>query len=152
MIVRIFGYASLGIISSTILTVAGFLCYWLADRHIPVEVSRTEVLTPVVKPGGKLIIRQTVKYLRDCRGHVDRVLYDAHTHRKFLSDVDYERPPRGLGEHVITFVEDVPSYFEAGDASYRAVPVYSCNLVHQYLWPLTRDDTVIRFKVEGSPF
>lgn len=152
MNLRVIGYFSLIVVCASILIPSAFLCYWLADRGIPVEVSRTEVLTPVVKPGGKLIIRQTVKYLRDCRGHVDRVLYDAHTHRKFLSDVDCERPPRGLGEHVITFVEDVPSYFEAGDASYRAVPVYACNLVHQYLWPLTRDETVIRFKIEGTPF
>ncbi|WP_319802281.1 hypothetical protein, partial [Methylobacterium sp. W2] len=152
MIWRYFGYACLGIISGAILTIAAAFAYYAQDRHIPVEVSRTEVLTPVVKPGGKLIIRQTVRYLRDRRGHVDRVLYDAHTHRKWLSDVDYERPPRGLGEHVITFVEDVPSYFEAGDASYRAVPVYACNLVHQYLWPLTRDETVVRFTVEGTPF
>lgn len=152
MSLRIFGYACLGLICSVILSVAGFVCYWLADRYIPVDVMRTEVVTPVVKPGGKLIIRQTLRYTRDCHGHVDRVLYDAHTHRKWLTDIDYERPPRGLGEHVVTFVEDVPSYFEAGEASYRAVPVYSCNLVHQYLWPLTRDETVIRFRVDGLPF
>ncbi|WP_246747985.1 hypothetical protein [Methylobacterium sp. SD274] len=149
---RIFGYVCLGLICTAIIIPAGLLCYWLSDRHIPVDVTNTEVLTPVARPGGKLIIRQTIRYTRDCRGHVDRVLYDAHTHRKWLADVDYERPPRGLGEHVITFVEDVPSYFKAGDASYRAVPVYACNLVHHYLWPLTRDETVIRFNVEGSPF
>lgn len=152
MIIRVLGYTSLAIISAFILSLSGLLCYWLADRHIPVDVLRTEIVTPVVKPGGKLVVRQTIRYTRDCRGHVDRVLYDAHTHRKWLADVDYERPPRGLGEHVVTFVEDIPSYFEPGPASYRAVPVYSCNLVHQYLWPLTRDETVIRFTVEGEPF
>ena len=152
MSLRIFGYACLGIICAAILGTAGLLCYWLADRHVPVDVLRTEVLTPIVKPGGKLMIRQTLRYSRECRGHVDRVLYDSQTHRKFLVDVDYERPPRGLGEFVVTFVEDVPSYFEAGPATYRAIPVYSCNLVHQYLWPLTRDETVIRFQIEGVPF
>lgn len=152
MSLRIFGYACLGVICSTILGSALIACYWLADRRIPVDVLRTEILTPTVKPGGKLIVRQTIRYARECRGHVDRVLYDSRTHRKWLADIDYERPPRGLGEHVVTFVEDIPSYFEAGDASYRAVPVYSCNLVQQYLWPLTRDETVIRFKVEGQPF
>ena len=152
MILRALGYTSLAIISAFILGVSGLLCYWLSDRHIPVDVIKTEVITPVVKPGGKLIVRQTVRYTRECRGHVDRLLYDQHTHRKFLTDVDYERPPRGLGEFVITFVEDVPSYFGAGDAWYRAIPVYSCNPVHAYLWPLTRGETVIRFRIEGTPF
>lgn len=152
MSLRIFGYACLGVICSAILGLALTFAYFAADRRIPVDVIKTEVLTPVVKPGSKLIIRQTLRYTRECRGHVDRVLYDGQTHRKFLADVDYERPPRGLGEFVVTFVEDVPSYFEAGNASYRAIPVYSCNIVHQYLWPLTRDETVIRFRVEGSPF
>ena len=41
---------------------------------------------------------------------------------------------------------------EPGPTSYRAVLVYACNLVHQYLWPLSRDETVIRFRVEGTPF
>ena len=39
-----------------------------------------------------------------------------------------------------------------GPASYRAVPVYPCNLAQHYLWPLSRDETVIRFRVEGTPF
>ena len=152
MSLRVIGYACLGVICAAILIPSALICWWLADRHIPVDVLKTEVVTPVVKPGGKLIIRQTIRYTRDCRGHVDRVMYDSATHRKWLADVDYERPPRGLGEHVVTFVEDVPSYFEPGPASYRAVPVYACNLVHQYLWPLSRDETVIRFRVEGTPF
>lgn len=152
MNLRFFGFFALGVICAAILIPSAMICWWAADRHIPVDVLSTEIVTPVVKPGGKLIIRQTIRYTRDCRGHVDRVMYDSATHRKWLADVDYERPPRGLGEHVVTFVEDVPSYFEPGPASYRAVPVYSCNLVHQYLWPLTRDETVIRFKVEGTPF
>ncbi|WP_019906106.1 hypothetical protein [Methylobacterium sp. 77] len=114
---RIFGYAWLGGICLAIIIPAAFLCCRLADRHISVDVTSTEVLTPVVKPGGKLIIRQTIRYTRDCRGHVDRVLYDAHTHRKWLADVDYERPPRGLGEHVVTFVEDVPETVSKASAA-----------------------------------
>jgi len=152
MNLRILGLVTLTMVCGAILVPSALICWWLGDRHIPVDVLRTEVVTRVVKPGGKLVIRQTIRYTRDCRGHVDRVLYDAHTHRKWLADIDYERPPRGLGEHVVTFVEDVPSYFEPGEATYRAVPVYACNLVHQYIWPLTRDETVIRFRVEGQPF
>lgn len=152
MSLRFFGYFCLTVICTAILGTASLLAYYAADRQVPVDVLETEVLTPVVKPGGKLIVRQVVRYGRECRGHVDRALYDSATHRKWLADVDYERPPRGLGDHTITFVEDVPSYFEAGPASYRATPVYSCNLVHQYFWPLTRGDTVIRFTIEGKPF
>ena len=91
-------------------------------------------------------------YLRELIHRHLSVHMSCGDHRKFLSDVDYERPPRGLGEFIITSVEDVPSYFEPGDAWYRAIPVYSCNPVHQHLWPLTRGETVIQFTVEVTPF
>jgi hypothetical protein len=152
MSLRIFGYACLMVICAAILGAASLLAYYAADRQVPVDVLESEVLTPIVRPGGKLIIRQKLRYTRECRGHIDRALYDSQTHRKWLSDVDYERPPRGLGEFTVTFVEDVPSYFDPGEASYRATPVYACNLLHQYVWPLVRNDTVLRFKVEGQPF
>lgn len=152
MSLRVFGYLCLSVITGAILLVASLIAYWSADRRLPAEVVSTEVLTPVVKPGGKLMIRQKIRYTRECAAHVDRVLYDDKNHRKFLADVDYARPPRGIGTFEVVFVEDVPSYFEPGPATYRAIPVYSCNLVHQYLWSLTRNETVIPFRVEGTPF
>ena len=93
---RLFGYACLGIISAAILATAGTLAWFIADRGLPVEVSETTVLTPVVKPGGKLVIRQRLIYIRNCSAYVDRALFDAHTHRAILPPVRYERPPQGL--------------------------------------------------------
>ena len=57
MAVRLFGYACLGIISGAILATAGVLAWFIADRGLPVEVPETTVLTPMVKPGGRLCIR-----------------------------------------------------------------------------------------------
>ncbi|CAO4136732.1 hypothetical protein [Methylorubrum extorquens] len=99
---RLFGYVCLGIISAAILASAGVLAWFIADRGLPVEVPETTVLTPTVRLGGRLCIRQKVNYLRDCRGNVDRALFDAHTHRVILPPVKYERPPQGLGSRVIT--------------------------------------------------
>lgn len=144
---RIFGYVCLTIISGAILSAAGVLAWFIADRKVPVELVRSEVLTPSVSPGGKLVIRQTLRYLRDCKAHIDRALYDDHTHRVFLPDIDYERPPQGLGEFTVTFEIDVPDWFEAGDGEYRAAPLYACNPVQRHYWPITRDETVIRFKI-----
>lgn len=68
MAVRIFGYVCLGIISAVILAAAGIFAWLIADRGLPPEVPETTVLTPTVKPCGRICIRQKVNYLRDCRG------------------------------------------------------------------------------------
>lgn len=60
------------------------MVWFIADHGLPVEVPGTTALTPTVEPGGRLCIRQKVNYLRDCRGNVDRALFDARTHRVIL--------------------------------------------------------------------
>lgn len=148
MTLRLFGYACLAVITGAIVATALVLAFFISDRKLPVEV-QTEVLTPVVRPGGRLILRQRINYLRDCAAHVDRAVYDDHTHRAILSDIDYERPLRGLGAFTVTFAVDIPADFDPGDAQYRANPVYFCNFVHRYYWPITRDDTVVKFRIEA---
>ncbi|CAO4166175.1 hypothetical protein [Methylorubrum aminovorans] len=145
--VRFFGYACLGIISAAILSTAGILAWFIADRGLPVEVPETTVLTPTVKPGGRLCIRQRVNYLRDCRGNVDRAMFDAHTHRVILPSVKYERPPQGLGQRVITTCFTVPDEFEPGPGEYHAAPEYACNPLQRYYWPITRAQNVVRFEI-----
>ncbi|AWN43186.1 hypothetical protein [Methylobacterium durans] len=149
MSLRIFGYFCLAVISSAILLAAGTLAWFAADRKLPVEIVSTDVLTPVVKPGGKLIVQTRIRYLRECNTHVDRAIYDSHTHRRFLPDIDYERPPQGLGEFTYTSEIDVPDFFGSGPAEFRAVPIYACNPLQRYYWPITRDDIVVPFEVES---
>jgi len=151
MAVRLFGYACLGIISGAILATAGVLAWFIADRGLPVEVKETTVLTPVVRPGGKLVIRQRLDYLRNCSAYVDRALFDAHTHRVILPAVRYERPPQGLGERTITFTVTVPEEFGPGVGEYHAAPEYHCNPVQRHYWPITRAQNVVRFRIERKP-
>ncbi|WHQ70045.1 hypothetical protein [Methylorubrum extorquens] len=148
---RLFGYACLGIISAAILATAGALAWFIADRGLPVEVSETTVLTPVVKPGGKLVIRQRLVYMRNCSAYVDRALFDAHTHRAILPPVRYERPPQGLGQRTITFSVTVPEEFEPGEGQYHAAPEYACNPLQRHYWPITRAQNVVRFQIERKP-
>ncbi|AYO83642.1 hypothetical protein [Methylobacterium brachiatum] len=150
MSLRILGFGCLGVICSAILTTAGVLAWFAADRALPTEVLSSEVLTPRVRPGDKLVIRQRVRYMRNCAAHVDRALYDAHTHREFLRDVDYDQPPLGLGTKTITFEEDVPANFKGGVGEYRALPSYSCNPLQKYYWPITRPETLLRFEIVGD--
>jgi hypothetical protein len=150
MSLRILGFGCLGLICSAILSVAGVLAWFAADRAIPVEVLSSQVLTPRVRPGDKLVIRQRVRYVRNCAAHVDRALYDGHTHREFLRDVDYDQPPLGLGTKTITFEEDVPTNFKGGVGEYRALPSYSCNPLQKYYWPITRPETLLRFEIVGD--
>lgn len=142
-----FGYGSLAIISGAIISTAGTIAWWAGDRRLPVAVISTEVLTPSVKPGGRLSIRQKIDYVRDCAAHVDRSVYDDHTHREFLPDIDYERPPTGLGVRTYTFEIDIPEFFQPGVGTYRAAPVYSCNPLQKFYWPITRPETVIPFTI-----
>lgn len=151
MNLRLFGYACLAVIASAILFCAIVLAWMVSDRKIPVVVHETRVLTPRLRPGEFLLIRQQVEYLRNCRAHVDRVVYDDHTHRDFPPDIDYERPPQGIGRHTITFRIRIPEDFVQGRGYYRATPVYACNFVQRYYWPITREDTVVSFEIIGEP-
>lgn len=147
MMLRILGYICLSLVSASILSTAGCMAWFAADRAVPVEVLSSEVLTPRVRPGDKLVIRQRVRYSRNCSAHVDRALYDSHTHREFLRDIDYEYPPLGLGTRTITFEEEVPANFGPGPGEYRALPAYHCNPLQKYYWPITRPETVLRFDI-----
>lgn len=149
--IRYIGYVCLALISSAILSVTGLLAWFIADREVPVQVLATEVLTPVVRPGGRLAIKQTLQVTRACRGHYDRVLYDSTNHRQFLPDVDYESPPRGLGTFEVVTEETVPDFFMPGEAQYRALPLFSCNPLQAWYWPIMRGETVIRFRIEAGP-
>lgn len=147
MSLRFIGYLSLSTISGFILFTAAMLAWWVSDRALPVLVLRTEVMTPLVRPRSFLYVRQDVRYVRDCRAHVDRVVYDSHTNRDFPPDIDYERPPQGVGTHTITFKVWIPDDFRPGPAYYRAAPQYACNPLQRYYWPITRPDTVIEFEI-----
>ncbi|WP_345819949.1 hypothetical protein ABC766_27345 [Methylobacterium fujisawaense] len=147
MMVRVLGLTCLSLVSASILSAAGMLAWFAADRAIPVEVLSSEVLTPRVRPGDKLVVRQRVRYLRNCSAHVDRLLLDSHTHREFLRDIDYEYPPLGLGIRTITFEEEVPANFGPGLGEYRAAPSYACNPLQKYYWPISRPETVLGFQI-----
>ena len=160
MTLRLFGYFTLTLICGAILSTAGTLACFAADRAVPVELLSSEVLTPRVRPGDKIIIRQRLRYLRDCAVHADRALYDraaggeafvrTATHREWLRDIDYDHPPLGLGIRTITFEEEVPSNFVPGPAEYRALPSYFCHPLQRYYWPITRPETILKFEVVGD--
>lgn len=145
--VRFFAYTCLGIISGFFILVTLTLAWFIADRKMPVELIGQEVLTPEVRPGGKLVIRQHVRYVRNCHALVDRALFDSFTHRSILPAVVYERPPQGLGDRTITFIINVPEEFEPGPGEYRTTPAYSCNPLQRYYWPITRESNVVPFTI-----
>lgn len=147
MTLRLFGHVCLTIICAAIVATAGTLAWFAADRTMPVHVLSSEVLTPRVRPGEKLVIRQRVQYVRDCSAHIDRALYDGETHREFLRDVDYDHPPLGIGTRIITFEEDVPGNFMPGSGEYRALPSYACNPLQKFYWPITRAETILTFTI-----
>lgn len=148
MALRTMWYSILLVVCVVIIGATGLVAFWVTDRALPVEVLDTEVVTPEVEPGGKLVIRQTVKYLRDCGAHADRTLWDDHTNRQWLMDIDYEKPPDGLGERPITFKVDVPFHFRPGKGRYQSAPIFWCNPIQKYFWPIDREPTVVWFRIK----
>ncbi|ACK84646.1 hypothetical protein [Methylorubrum extorquens] len=144
----LFGYACLTIITGAILATAGVLAWFIADRGLPVDVKETTVLTPVVRPGSKLVIRQRLGCLRNCSAYIDRALFDAQMHRVILPAVRYERPPQGLGPRTITFTVTVREEFGPGAGEYRAALEYHFNPLQRHYWSITRAQNVVRFQIE----
>lgn len=122
---------------------------WITDRITPVTVQKTTLATPVVKPGGYIVIDQNIDYERDCAGHIDRWLYDSgqFKNRRQLEDIDYSTPPDGLGNKTLKTRERVPEDFVDGPAYYVASPRYFCNWVHRMFWPIARPSTIVEFQV-----
>ncbi|KQT08539.1 hypothetical protein ASG40_11720 [Methylobacterium sp. Leaf399] len=148
MIWRCIAYLSLALISGAILTVATLTSYYLADRRSPIRVDSVEVLTPTVEIGGRLQIRTVLTYMRSCKIHSDRQMFDSANHRKLVEDVDFETAPAPLGEpQTIIQTFEVPAYFVPGKAIFQTFPWYACNAVHRYIWPIEPGGLTVEFEI-----
>lgn len=143
MIWRIITVATFG-------TIGALLGFWSTDREPPTRFIRTEVLTPVIQPGGELRIRYEVQRLRSCKTHVDRVLFDADRVRRDLDDIDYAAAPGPLGESTFILSINIPRNFAQGVGTYKTIFSYSCNPI-QANYPIIVPAETIQFTVKGEP-
>jgi hypothetical protein len=128
----------------------GALGLWTIDRDPPVVINQAEVLTPEVPPGGTLRIKYHLNRRRDCESHIDRILYDSAKVRGLLPDIDFAKTPGQLGNDEYTAEIRIPETFSEGQAVYRLISVYRCNVIHK-AWPITIGPTDIPFAVKGMP-
>lgn len=146
MIMRAIALTMVGCGFLVAFVVAGILGAFVADRSPPITVILSEIITPVVAPGGDLRLRFTLARARSCATHVDRVMRDSAGNREILDDVDLRASPGALGTDTFITSIKVPLTFVPGPALYVATTQYRCNLVHE-LWPITVPPREIGFTV-----
>jgi hypothetical protein len=130
--------------------IAALLGAWSTDRSSPIDVLKTEVLTPIVGPGGELCISQEFVRRESCRTRLQRVLVDSTRERYVMPDLELWAATGPLGRDVYKTCTPIPLKFAAGPASYRAVTEYVCNPLHN-LWPVVRAADEVTFESKGEP-
>ncbi len=141
------GIASIiGVIFTFLCVVAGIAGTWLADRDLPIDVRRVELITPEVNPGDVLQVKFTVFRYRSCGFHADRLLIDSDGNREVLDDIDFRVNPNRLGDDTFITTIRVPSTFKPGPARYVSVSQHRCNLIHNF-WPIPGGISNIAFAV-----
>lgn len=128
-------------------TLAGLCAYWaIVDRH-PIRDIESEIVTPIVQPGGVFSIRYHVRWSSECKVTGYRFLIDSAGQQYTIApDSRYVHPA------------DEPDFFinipisesaRPGPAFYRATILYECNPL-QRLFPLTNVIDPVRFLITAS--
>lgn len=125
--------------------IGGWLGFMASDRQVPVKYYTSDVLnTP--KQGEPLRVKYTVWRDRSCATTVYRSIFDHGQRRFVVADLDFSPGVLPLGYD--TFIVPVPISPEAtaGEAVYRVVRIYRCNLLH-FIWPIEDGPHDMRFTV-----
>lgn len=128
-------------------TLAGLCAYWAIVDREPIVTLESEIVTPIVAPGGVFSVRYHVRWQSECKVTGYRFIIDAAGQQYTIApDARYVRP------------EDEPDFFinipisesaRPGPAFYRATILYECNPL-QRLFPLTRVITPVRFLISAQ--
>jgi len=120
---------------------------WLADRSDPARIVNREILTPIVPPGGELVLSVDVDRVRYCKVSVQRFLIDGERTRHVLSTL-YREISGKLGKEHYNIVVGVPASAAPGDAIYQTIATYNCNPLNTY-WPIVIPAPEVHFKIEA---
>jgi hypothetical protein len=116
--------------------ISGLLGLWTADRHMPVVILESTLLTPEVPAGEAARVRYTVIRTNQCRATVERYLVASDGLR---FDLGYAIFPNGTGptgrpdQYVREYI--IPAAAPPGPARLVALACYQCNPIHA-IWPV----------------
>jgi hypothetical protein len=140
-----------GIGIAGLLVVFGTLGTWLGDRTPPTTVQEIVVMTPQVRLGGDLKIKYKVYRARSCHTLVERIIFDSRRQRYVLEDLTFASSPGPLGPDEYVSIIPIPPRAFNGEARYRAITTYKCNILH-HLWPVVGGATAdVTFDIVGEP-
>lgn len=131
-------------------TLSGVLGYWAADRELPVRVTDTVLLTPVVAPGQELRIRVYGFRHKSCRSVFQRLYRDGEGARFIHDDVDIRLSTSNLGQDNWVVPLPISVTAKPGRGIFRMLTQYYCNPLH-YIFPLIDMQPPMEFKIEGEP-
>lgn len=143
MIWRLAAYIGFGL-------TAGIVGMWMSERTPPVDVLNSQVLTPIVRPGGDLRVQYEAYRRANCRSRFQRTYRDYDNARYALDDIDIWLSPAPIGRDQYVSVIPISPRAAQGQAGFRAITVYICNPLH-HIWPIVQIASELSFVIGGEP-
>jgi len=130
--------------------IGGWLGYLVSDREPPVVITKTEVLTPSVNPGGQLRVRYHLRRFRECGSETTRLIRDASETHFGLDPSSTPYSQGVVGEEAYNLPLLIPRSAAQGPAEYRVRTIWICNPLH-HIWPIKGEMRIVRFEIRGPP-
>lgn len=128
---------------------AGTLGFWVTDRKAPTTIDGTQVLTPIVSPGGILEVKRRVWRSEICYTTISRILTDSEGRRFNLGLIAFPNGNGRLGYDEYIVNVSVPLTMSEGEAKFLDLACYQCNPIHM-IWPVCAAPREEMFKVAGK--
>lgn len=123
-------------VAVAVTVVAVSLCgYWSIIDRQPIGASSSEVLTPVVSPGGEFTIKYHTRWNSTCRVTGYRFVIDSAGQQYMVAPDTRFVSPADTPEFTISV--PIPKAAQPGQAVYRATLFYECNPLQKW-FPLER--------------
>ncbi|MGE4245495.1 MAG: hypothetical protein AB7E66_05795 [Parvibaculaceae bacterium] len=133
-----------GLLGTLLLWPAYFLIS--VQEAAPLSDAERAPLTPVVQPGGTLIIKNSFTRRKACSAWFHRAIYDS-SETLIFSQSEY-RPAIGPTGFRIPSIRQItlPAYAKQGQARYEVTVEWSCNWA-QRLWPRVVELPPLTFRI-----
>lgn len=140
----------IGMWTALSLTVAILVIWW--NEEPPIVVLERTLLTPEVRPGEEVRVRNVVKPHKQCPVAIERWLIDSSGNKHLVAS-ETRWPERTDDVYSFESVIRVPMDAFAGAAEYHVAVRWSCNLLQKY-FPPTFEFPSYKINItpsEGSP-
>lgn len=141
-IARNYGMPIAQVLIATIIAGTGLYLYWINEPAPSVSYER-RVLTPIVEPGGSLVIKNRVHRTKSCYTKVHRDVVDV-TGRVASFERDWALRP--VGWDSIDYEVKIPDDMTPGAAKLKVTVFWYCNPLQRW-WPSSEDQEVVDFDI-----